>query len=262
MEAPRPALIFPHSPKTGGGLIERALRRGFRERYLRLQRFGRRRRFDPETVLAARPLAIGGNFEFDLAEASLRPLFAAPPLYIGLVRDPLDRARSLYGHIRREGFGVEESARRLGVPYSDDINEVIQAWIAERPHERWERRRLQCRFVGGGAAADQAIETARSRYLAVVTTASAGPLAEILSGGRFSRDHRRNVSASETFQVDPGLARAFRETYAEDLRLFEWVRSREAEMLARAAEALPALLAVVVGGPEQIESTAGPVSSD
>ncbi len=234
-------LVFPHAYKTGGTSLRAGLRSLLRPHCAMLGAASYAAWL--EHLPADRRMALDvicGHFGYDEAEDELAPLLGKSPVYVGVVRDPVDRARSIYGYWTGGYAGEVDRRRKLRVRWDADVNVVIRRWISAR--DDWSGWRAdQCRTICGEASADTAIEIIRARYLAVVTPAGINRLLKALAealGCPWSEDLHRNASGSDRLTVEPDLEQSLRRYQAEDQRLFEWVAANEERMIARAAAAL------------------------
>ena len=186
--------------------------------------------------------AVSGHFHFDLAEDSgLSRAVRGSALYVGLVRDPVARARSIFSFFTR-GLGADpaELKRRLRVEPSDDINVVVERWMSA-PYAWMGWRHDQCRFICGEPSAAAAIRTIEQRYLAVVPTKRvdvlARAIADALGADRPPRFHAKaQVEAAP--EIDPAVEARLRAYHVEDQKLFDWVRANANPLLERIPDVL------------------------
>ncbi len=233
-------LMFPHIFKAGGSTLQRGLNLLFKPSYLRLLRVTNPRSIPDLPPEGWRNLdVVTGNFKYDEAQELLVPKIGKPALFIGVVRDPVSRAKSLFSFVRHTWTDPEERGARLGVAYDDDLNVVAQRWL-ERGAGRPRGANPQCRAICGKPSAARAIQAIEADYLAAVTTGSLDLLLATLSdavGRPLEPVHRKNTRSGR-LELDPQLERSLRELSAEDQKLVDWVDENRPRLLERAALAL------------------------
>ncbi len=235
-------LIFFHAHKTGGASMLESLQQLFGDRYLRATAFNA-----PDLVQAmsapqrSRLCALAGHFDYDQAEDSgLAAMFRKPVFYLGLVRDPVARAKSIYVFFRNTRGDSLERQRYLRVRDDDDINVVVERWL-DSPGDWAGWRHDQCRRLCGEPSAEVARRTIMDRYLAVVTTPRVNDLVAALADGlsiAAPPTVRAKRSFSEQVQIDPVLEARLRSHQSEDQRLYEWVEENQGRMLEQARDRL------------------------
>ena len=235
---PASTLIFPHAHKTGGTSLHRGLGALFGLGYMRqgnLRSMGKVLR--NLTVEAKQRLdLIAGHFPYDTAEDELAGLLPKRPLYVGVVRDPISRARSVYSFFGERYDTAEERDSQLRVPYDADINVVVERWM-DAP-DRWSSWRSdQCLCVGGQPAAADVIPVVEHRYLALVTPSGINQLiaavARAMGVEPGIAEHIKR-SNSERFVIRPDLEERLGDFYAEDQQLHDWAKANEDRFIARA----------------------------
>jgi tetratricopeptide (TPR) repeat protein len=237
-------LVFPHAYKTAGTSLSRGLDRIFAPNFTRLglthgaeklAGLGREDRASLDVV--------AGHFTFDDAEQRLVPLLPKAPVYIGTVRDPVARAKSIYAFFRETYSDPLDLAQRLRVPYDADIEVVVERWIGGEDWNGW--RGDQCRVICGEASAERAIAAIEAHYLFVLTPQGINPLLERLAALRnipWTKPLHVRRSKSGEFAIRPALESRLRDWHEEDRKLVDWVAANEDRMTARALERLEAWL--------------------
>jgi hypothetical protein len=238
------ALIFPCAARTGAASLKLGLRRLFGSDYLQVGALEHLNDLGVRPVKAWRRIqALAGPFHFLNATRHAAPLLGREPLFIGLVRDPAARARSLYAWVRQTSAGKEERTRWLrGAVYDDDINVVAAEWLT-RGESDWSLRNEQCRSLCGEPSADKAIETIRRRYAAVATTACLDLLLDAIAraaGRPTPRPLRLRTSASGAYVLKQAIEAELIAQNREDQALFDWVKAHQAPLLKQARERLAA----------------------
>ncbi len=238
-------LVFPHAHKTGGASLCHAMGAMFGDGLLWV------RRANAGALLHGLPLhergridAIAGHFSYDWAEDSpLVMQLPRSPAHLGLARDPVARAKSIYAFFRKGRSDPLDLLGRLRVPDDDDLNVVVERWLrSDCDWSGW--RHSQCRAICGEPGAAEAIRTIERRYLAAATTERIGELVRAIADG-LSLPPPQPVRAKRTYSEDlvlaPELERRLREHQSQDQRLFEWVDANADRLIERAADKLRAM---------------------
>ena len=238
---PRCTLVFPHARKTGGNSLHNGLKAilgegclGTRQisllcRRLRAMTFDERSRLDLVT----------GHFGFEEAQNDLAPLLAKPALYLGVIRDPVDRAKSVYNFMGKSGSDLKRR-QSLRVDTDPDLNVVVERWLSA-PTDWGGWRNEQCRIICGEPDAAQAIHAIETRYLAAVATPAIDALVGAMANGldrAVPPPMHVKRSNSHRLELDPRLAERLRSYHEQDQRLFDWVRDNQDRMLSRVAETI------------------------
>ncbi len=228
--------VFPHIPKTGGSSLANGLARMLGGARLQAQTFqGICTTIGMQTLdERASTRLISGHFGFDQAEDVLVPWLDVHPLYLGVVRAPVARARSLYNFMGR-GARQELRSWSLRAEFDPDVNVVVEQWLAARSDwGGW--RHDQCRAICGEPDAKAAIRMIEERYLGVVATRKVNTLIGAVARGlglpRPGRMHEKNTN-SAALPLDPALAARLRAYHHQDQILFEWVEANQGRLLER-----------------------------
>ena len=248
---PGSTLIFPHAHKTGGTSLHRGLDELFGRGAMR-----RGDRLSTEMALRHLPMMeklrldmISGHFSYDNAEDHLIGLLPKRPLYVGVVRDPVGRARSVYSYFGERYDTELQRGSMLRAASDPDINVVVERWLSAE--DRWSSWRSdQCLIIGGQPAAADVIPVVDQRYLALVTPSGIGRLvaavARVLGVESTVSDHIKR-SNSERFVIRPELQDRLRDFHAEDQQLHDWAKANEDRFIARAETWIAEELAVLAG---------------
>ena len=225
-------LVLPHAYKTGGTSLYVGLTHLFGLNIMRLGRTGRRKLMFASPAVRSRLDLLVGHFEYSVAEQNFLPLLPNAVSYVGVVRDPVARAKSIYAYFRE----IKQPDRLL-VPDDDDINVVVARWLEASDKASW--RHDQCRVICGATTAAAAIEVIESRYLAVVTTSHIHKLHVALARSLSLPDptpvHAKGSRAGELV-IEPDLERRLRAHHGEDQKLFDWVTDNQERMIERAMD--------------------------
>ena len=242
---PGATLIFPHTQKTGGTSLRLGLKALFGDQGVMVIRGAASARRDLQAMSDAELGGLDlvtGHFGFDDALCDWAPLMAKEPLYLGVVRDPVARTRSIYNFIGKGGSD-EKRGRSLRVPHDPDINVVVERWLSA-PADWTSWRHEQCRTLCGEPDAAVAIRLIEHQYLAVVVTGGLNDLiaavARALSRPEPPAAHHRR-SDSHRLALDPVLETRLRAHHDQDQKLFDWVMENQARLIARGEERLAAL---------------------
>jgi hypothetical protein len=228
-------LLFIHIPKTAGKTLDYALRRMV-HRHARLNL--RVEAEDLARIPAQERAAlqvISGHFTYDQAKADLEPLLTGRIRYISVIRHPVDRLRSVYAYIRAK-YGA---SGKLRVGYHDDINVVAERWL-DSPDEFRSYANLQCYYLSGKGTAAAALSAIESDYLAVSATDDVNDFCAQFAlgmGKQFAERNRINPSNSADFTFDPGIVKRLEQRHAEDMALYDHVRSRAGHFRRRLVDA-------------------------
>ncbi|THD47999.1 MAG: hypothetical protein E7774_03705 [Bradyrhizobium sp.] len=254
----RQILVFLHIPKTAGSALDEALKQGlgeenclltraenigqifpdrFRKAHWRVRKFLREGRFRlrgrdillPEDVS---PEALG-RFRLLDGHFSLgkEPKTGREPVYITLIRDPIERFLSDYYYRFEWAQDKQErhAFRRFEVDHFVDY---------VYPRRAWSELNLQCRYLarrGNFNAARESVD--RRVFLAAPSNRiddCLGLLRPVLNLGKVQAP-RSNVGRIRQIraQPSPGAVAKIREMVAEDIRLYDYV-STAFDQLVRA----------------------------
>ena len=212
-------LVFTHIPKTAGTTVNFALESVFPGRGA----FHLQRRSDQDLkALAADPAihVYAGHMTYQRAAAAFEATDRRP-LYITVLRDPIERILSAYAYARE----TTEAKRWHALARSHDINAFIA--IVAKEHRQFLVGK-QCRFVSADktANADQAFDSLKKNFAVVgVQRNLEGFLSGIerVTGLGLPRSGSRNQTAKRVFkeQLAKKTLRILERTTKEDRRLYD-----------------------------------------
>lgn len=214
-------LAFTHIPKTAGTTLNAVLEDAFPGRALfHLQRLSSD---DLRGRLADRSLhAYGGHLNYLCLSAAFSGT-GRQPLYITVLRDPIERILSAYSYARE----TDQARRWHDLASRHDINGFIAAMAESHRHFLVGK---QCRFVGAveRADAEEAFESLRQNYAAVgLQSDLEGFLRRLESrlGFRLPRSAPRNRSATRVTPdaLSKKSRRILERTTREDRKLYDRV---------------------------------------
>ena len=211
------ALFFVHIPKCAGSSFRHVLKRWFGAEALFLDTHDEAELKAAADRLGRPPRAIAGHIPFGLHGG-----LPVRPCYVSLVRHPLDRFVSFYGHARRTpAHPMHPSASRLDL-------EAFYDFSLSDARTRGATVGVQCYFLSRGRDFEAAREVIDRRYALLAPTQR---YAEFVSAcaERFGREPP-DAPARNVADDQPGLddARASLEPriaddHGEDLRLYRYV---------------------------------------
>ena len=141
----REALFFVHIPKCAGSSFRQVLKRWFGRAAVFLDTHDPRELERAVERLGQPPRAIAGHMPFGL-HAGL----PVRPCYVSLVRHPLDRFVSVYGHARRSPDDpMHEAARSLDI-------EAFYDFTLQDPPAHGRTVGIQCHFLSRGRTFEEA----------------------------------------------------------------------------------------------------------
>lgn len=212
---PARTIFFVHIPKTAGSSIRSVLKRWFGARLMIFDSHDREA-FAREWS-DRRPLAVAGHFGFGLHEA----VADCSPVYLSLVRDPVERFVSLYKHARQTPDHLLHPAAGAG------LEDFLAHTLAD-PRARGQTVGIQCFFLTGKRTFEEALPGLRENYAVLAPT---DRLAEFVAeaGAQLGRP-AAGVPVLNVRPADPQLQEAarrlagrIREAHIEDQRLHEHV---------------------------------------
>jgi hypothetical protein len=215
----RQPLVFTHIPKTAGTTVNFALESVFPDRGA----FHLQRRSDQELkALAADPAihVYAGHMTYQRAAAAFETTDRRP-LYITVLRDPIERILSAYAYARE----TAEAKRWHALASSHDINAFIA--LVAREHRQFLVGK-QCRFVSADktASADLAFESLKKNFAVVgVQSNMEGFFSGIerISGLNLPRNEPCNQTARPVSReaLAKKTLRILERTTKEDRRLYD-----------------------------------------
>ena len=210
-------LFFVHIPKCAGSSFRQVLKRWFGERALFLDTHDHAALAEGVDRLAVPPRAIAGHLPFGLHQGL--PL---RPCCVSLVRHPLDRFVSFYGHARRTSdHPLHAAAARLDL-------EGFYDFSLQDERARGSTVAVQCFFLSRSRSFEAARAVIDRRYALLAPTERYGEFVAALAE-RFGRQppelEPRNVGErQEGLEAARAiLSDRIRADHAEDLKLFTYV---------------------------------------
>jgi hypothetical protein len=225
---PRPAsepVFFVHIPKTAGSSFRSVLKRWYGVELMIFDSHDQEA-FAREWQDRDGPTrAIAGHFSFGLHQAILAG--ACRPLYLSLVRDPVERFVSFYKHALQTPDHALHGAAGSG------LEDFLTHTLSEPRARRWTVA-IQCSFLSGARSFEEARPIVDEAYSLIAPTerfAEFVARASRLLGKPAPAAPSRNVRAPtpELLGAAARLADRIRETHIEDQRLYEHVRRRFAD---------------------------------
>lgn len=219
-EAALQTLFFVHIPKAAGSSFRAVLKRWFGRELMIFDSHDRKAFTRAWENRDAPPGAVAGHFSYGLHEAAPQ----CRPLYISLVRDPVDRFVSLYKHARATPRHVMHAAADSGL-------EDFFVRTLDDPRARGRTVAIQCFFLTGARSFQEARPVLDEAYRLIAPVESFRDFMERAArilGKPDILTAPRNVRSSEPelFEAADRLADQIREEHAEDQRLYEYVRGR------------------------------------
>ena len=210
-------LFFVHIPKCAGSSFRQVLKRWFGRASVFLDTH------DPGELeravkrLGRPPRAIAGHIPFGLHAGVLKR-----PCYVSLVRHPLDRFVSGYGHARRTPDSpMHEAALRLDL-------EAFYDFTLQDPRAHGRTVAIQCHFLSRTRSFDEARQVIDRSYALLAPIERYESFVEACAE-RFGRDPTppppRNVSPEMSLgeEVRARLKGRIEADHIEDLRLYRYV---------------------------------------
>jgi len=230
-----PELVFLHIPKTAGTSQQTM----FNEHYGRDKVFWIGRDCDPDVrrypaaAIAGRPI-VGGHKHLAFYPRSLDPLYCA------LVRDPVERAISLFVYYTRPELANSERERRIREAH---ISEWVRRGLDPdsmtasirncRPFRR-EITNFQCRYLSRGRATFASVQKSLQGHDFLVGSVAAhglfhAQLAELLDWAEAPplQANRSRDDYARSFLQDAALVARIAELNTEDEKLVQWVTGEQ-----------------------------------
>ena len=211
------ALFFVHIPKCAGSSFRQVLKRWFGRAAVFLDTHDPRELERAVDRLGRTPRAIAGHMPFGL-HAGL----PVRPCYVSLVRHPLDRFVSIYGHARRAPDNpMHEAASRLDI-------EAFYDFTLQDPRAHGRTVGIQCHFLACARSFDEARSVIDRSYALLAPLERYEGFVEACAE-RFGCDPvippPRNVSPGMALDegVRARLAQRIEADHIEDLRLYRYV---------------------------------------
>ncbi len=211
------ALFFVHIPKCAGSSFRQVLKRWFGRQVVFLDTHDAGELEQAVQRLGRPPRAIAGHMPFGLhAGLPLRPC------YVSLLRHPLDRFVSVYGHARRSPDNpMHETARRLDV-------EAFYDFTLQDPRAHGRTVGIQCHFLSRTRTFEEARLVIDRSYALL---APVERYEEFVEGcaDRFGCDPvippPRNVSHDKPLDLETRarLLERIEADHIDDLRLYRYV---------------------------------------
>jgi hypothetical protein len=229
----RRALLFLHVPKAGGSALAGALGNRFGANECRSIYYTE----DPDDEEV-----VGAGYITGHVSMSILDRFESPPFAVTVLRDPIERALSVYSYFReldeprtsRTGLERREAAQRLTKEHSLDEFIEVAPELAEHYLGNWQARMLggkrldgtderledalvglhRCDFVGLAERQDESVDWLTRRL--GWTELAPLPLANVTH-----RRLRRDEISPAAIKALLDLTSVDRELYAEAVRLYE-----------------------------------------
>lgn len=213
-------VFFVHIPKTAGSSFRAVLKRWFGSELMIFDSHDQEafsRQWENRDGVAR---AVAGHFGFGLHQAAP----ACRPLYLSLVRDPVERFVSLYKHARLSPGHALHGAARAGP-------EDFFAHCLSEPRARGQTAAIQCFFLSGARSFDEARPVVDGAYHLIAPMDRFPEFvarAARMLGKPPPPVPVRNVrpATPELIEAAVRLADRIREAHHEDQRLYEHVRRR------------------------------------
>jgi hypothetical protein len=214
------SVFFVHVPKTAGSSFRTVLKRWFGSELMIFDSHDRAafsRAWEDRDGPAR---AVAGHFGFGLHQAAP----GCRPIYLSLVRDPVERFVSLYKHALQTPDHLLHGAAGAGL-------ESFLSHCLSEPRARGQTTGIQCFFVSGQRSFEDARPVVDEAYSLIAPTDQFPEFvarAARLLGKPAPDAPARNVrpATPELIEAAARLADRIREAHQEDQRLYEHVSRR------------------------------------
>lgn len=215
---PKLPLFFLHIPKSGGVSLRQVLMHWFGQNFMHCYA-PHYRRDDP--AVPGQPVLVSGHFNCRRAKG-VEQLFPQSDQFITVLRDPWERALSIYFFNRRHATRTAGTARVAAM----GIEEYMAGWPFEDPAFG---SPLLC-FLPPVGPDESPIEMIERRFVEVgVTDALAASIQRIAErlGRPFDPSAVQHLNISKRDRPEPDhLKPAFRKRNAQDYAIYEHFRAR------------------------------------
>ena len=215
-------VFFVHIPKTAGTSFRTVLKRWYGAELMIFDSHDRAAFAHAWETHDRPPRAVAGHFGFGLHQAIAAG--ARSPLYLSLVRDPVERFVSLYKHALQTPDHALHGATGAG------LEDFLSHALTE-PRARRQTVAIQCYFLSGARSFEETRPIVDEAYGLIAPTDRFPEFvarAAQLLGKQAPAVPARNVrpGTPELLDAVARLADRIRDAHQEDQRLYEHVRHR------------------------------------